>query len=1179
MRVKTTLLALSLLACFNLFAQNNYWTAVSETSISPAVFEKNYKPAVYKSFQLNEQAIRTQLQDAPMEGSININHSTVIISIPNAQGGFESYKVVESPVMEKGLADQYPSIKTYIGIAIDMNGSTVRFDLSPRGFHAQVLSPNRQTFYINTVDKNAGYCVVFNRSGMNAISDFDCDTEELMNKSNIQSDALGVDDGKRRTFRLAVTVNGEYSQACLDGTETSDAQRKTKVLAMLTTNLNRANGIYDRDFGIKMNFVNGMDAVLYLNATTDPFSSTGSGWNSNTQSTLDGAIGNANYDIGHLIAKVSFGDENGNAGCIGCVCKTGKGSAYTAHYVVQGDPLAVEYWCHEMGHQFGANHTFTWNVEGTGANMEPGSGSTIMGYAGITGPTDIQSAGDDYFHAKSIEQVTEYLKSPFGATCAVVTNTGNSTPVVNAGLDYTIPKSTPFVLTGQATDADGDFMSYCWEQYDVFSSGSNTFPQATSSSGPVFRSFEHSSNVSRTFPALSTILNGLTTSTWEAIPSVSRTMKFRFTVRDNALFAGAANNADDVIITVDGNAGPFIVTSPNTSVTPWKVGEFQTITWNVAGTASGTVNCANVAIDLSIDGGITFPIVLATSTPNDGSHEIILPNNVSSSARIRVRSVGNVFFDISNSNFTIQTPTTAEFVFSTPEHITACSGSPLTTTLNTASLLGYSTAINLTASGNPAGTTVAFSSNSVAPGNNVTVTLQGTVPAGTHVITVTGTSGSIVKTRTITFNVVSSSSAPILSSPANAAVSQPPSPSFSWTAITGATSYKLDISTNSTFTGIVATESGLTTTFHTITSNLGPNTQYYWRVTASTVCGDLVSAARSFSTSASSCGNVTSTDVPKTILSASPNTVQSTLTIGGSGIITDLDVVGLQGSHSWISDLKISLQSPSGTTVTLFDEICDDEQGFHLNLDDAASLSTFPCPPTGGLTIKPEGSLGFFNGQNCNGTWILRVQDKYSQDGGSLDAWGLKICLASGSLPVTWLDFTARRNGEKAVLVQWTTASEVNNKMFEVQRSRDGVNFESIGNINAGNSPAGVQQYLFNDMKPLAGVNYYRLKQVDIDGRSSYSSIAKVVMPNGKTIYTINPNPATTKATFAALTEIKKATIKLIDVSGKTVYTNYRTILNTGETIDIPVSGFAKGYYLVVIESENGRFTEKLIIQ
>jgi subtilisin-like proprotein convertase family protein len=1178
MRVKTTLLAILLLACFNLFAQNNFWIPISATTISPEVFEKNYKPAVYKAFHLDEQALRSSLLAAPMESSININNSPVIITLPNAQGGFENYKVVESPVMEQGLADKYPMIKTYLGIATDQSGSTVSFDLTPRGFHAQVLSPGRKTFYINTVDKNNGHYIVFDRNGMNTVTDFDCNTAELMNKSDVQNQTEGADDGLRRTFRLAVTVNGEYSQACLNGTETTDAQRTAKVLAMLTTNLNRANAIYNRDFGIKMNFVSGMDVVLYLDPATDPFNTTGSGWNSTTQVTLNTEIGSSNYDIGHFIAKVPMGDENGNAGCIGCVCKTNKGSGYTAHYVIQGDPLAVEYWCHEMGHQFGANHTFTWNVEGTGANMEPGSGSTIMGYAGITGPTDVQSVGDDYFHAKSIDQVTTYLKSPAGATCAVATSTGNATPVVNAGADYTIPKSTPFVLAGTATDANGDVMSYCWEQYDDYGSGSNTFPQASSPSGPVFRSMLYSTNLQRTFPLMSTVLSGATSSTWEAVPSVARTMKFRFTARDNAV-TGAANNSDDAIITVDGSTGPFGVTAPNTSVTPWKVGEFQTIAWNVAGTTGGAVNCANVAIDLSTDGGTTFPIVLVASTPNDGSHEIIIPNNVTSFARVRVRAVGNVFFDVSNSNFAIQASTTAQFVLSNPPDITACSGSTLTTTLNTASILGYSTAINFTASGNPAGSTVAFSANSIAPGNNVNVTLQGTVPAGTHVITVTGTSGSIVKTRTITFNVVSPTLSPALSSPANAALSQPPSPSFSWTGITGATAYKLEISTNSSFTGIVATANNLTTTSHTITSSLGPNTQYYWRVTASTICGNLVSAARSFTTSASSCGNVTSTDVPKTIASASPNTVQSTLNIGGSGIITDVDVIGLQGTHSWISDLKISLQSPVGTTVTLFDEICDDEPDFSLNLDDAAATATFPCPPVGNVTVQPESLLSAFNGQNCNGTWKLTVQDKYSQDGGSLNAWGLKICLASGSLPVTWLDFTARRNGEKAVLVQWTTASEVNNKLFEVQRSRDGIYFEKIGSINAGTAPTGVQQYLFNDMKPFAGVNYYRLKQVDVDGRSAFSSIAKVIMPNDKTLYSINPNPATTKATFTALSEIRKANIKMVDVSGKTVYSVSRTIINAGEIIDIPVNGFAKGYYLVMIESQNGRFTEKLVVQ
>ncbi|HEX6915014.1 MAG TPA: zinc-dependent metalloprotease family protein [Chitinophagaceae bacterium] len=1182
MRLVSVLTAAILSCCIgNLSAQTNSWTFIAGQSVPADVFSRQYKPAVFQSFHLDEQSIRQQLSMVPDEGSINPAMSPVTIILPNAAGGFERFRVVKTRLMEQGLADQFPMITTYFGAGIDHPGSSARFDLSPLGFNAAIYSADRKTIYINSVDPASQLYVVFDRDGMSDTGRFSCKTGQPDPNTSVDVSAMGADDGKRRTYRLAVSTTAEYSLACLTGTETTDAQKKAKVLSVLTTNLNRANGVYERDFGVRMVFVTGMENVFYLNAGTDPYSSDGSGWNASVQSTLDGTIGALNYDIGHLMGKVAIGDENGNAGCIGCVCSFNKGSGYTAHSQVQGDPVVIDIWTHEMGHQFGANHTHTFFMnEGTGAQVEPGSGSTIMGYAGITGATDVQAHADDYFHSKSIDQVTSYIKSPFGGgSCAATTVTGNNTPVVNAGLDYTIPKGTPFVLSGQATDADGDFMSYTWEQFDEFnwSSGSNTFPGAGSTTGPLFRSKMYSTATQRLFPAMSTVLLGNTTNTWEAVPSVGRTMRFRFTARDNS-FIGPANNADSMVVTVNNASGPFVVTAPNTSVTPWKAGEYQVISWDVAGSNTGAVNCANVAIELSTDGGDNFPITLAASTPNDGYHEIIVPANFTNQARIRVRAVGNIFFDVSNSSFSIQAPPAPEFSFSNPEAMTVCSGTPLTTTLSTSSLSGYSTPVTLSASGNPLGTTVVFSNTSVSPGSSVTVSLTGSVPAGTHVITVTGTSGSITRTRNISFTVVSGSSTPALSVPADNATAQPLSPAFTWAALPGATSYTLEVSANAGFSSLVASAAGLTTTNYTFSNSLSGNTQYYWRVKAATVCGTLTSAARSFTTANISCGNVSSTDVPKAIQSAGPNTITSTLNVPGGGVISDVDVIGLQGTHSWISDLTFTLKSPAGTSVVLFEEICADEHNFNLSLDDNAAITVFPCPPVGGLTIKPANPLSVFNGQNCNGTWTMQVSDGYSGDGGSLDAWGLKICLTSGSLPVSWLNFTATRNGAKAVAVEWSTANEINNKLFEVQRSRDGNYFETIGTVNAG-GPGNIHYYLFNDLKPFAGVNYYRLKQVDMDGKFSYSTIAKVSMPDHYHIYSMSPNPAADKTMLSFEMLLTNVQLRLVDVSGKNVYSLSKPVVAAGETIAIPVSGLAKGYYLVQIQTAYGRFTEKLVVQ
>lgn len=649
-----------LLLLFSVIAlsQENLWSPISESITAKNMFANRYKPTSYKLFQLNEASLITSMRNAPSEKSVSASASGFIITVPNAEGQPERYRVVEAPVMDPALAARYPEIKSYAGTGIDAPGSTIRFDISPRGFYGMILSADRPTIYIDPIDREDKYYVVFARNNAPRTNLFECMTNATPWEAG-PSTRRTADDGRLRTYRLALACTGEYSQFFLNGTETTDAQRKAKVLAAMNTLMVRTNGIYERDFGIRMNLIANNDAIIYLTASTDPWTSE---WNIKTQQTIDAVIGNANYDIGHLVHR---GSNNGNAGCIACVCKTwngstnpntfvGKGGGFTSHTVPEGDPFVVDYTTHEMGHQFGANHTFTFSNEtGTASQFEPGSGSTIMGYAGITGSTDVQPHSDDYFHARSIEQISDYIKTSTGGGCAVTTITGNTAPTANAGADFTIPRSTPFTLTGSATDVDAaDVLTYTWEQYNTGTS-STTFPSTTATSGPLFRSRTGGTGTSRTFPILSSILDGTNGNQWERLPGVARTLSFRLTVKDN--HAGGGNGKqDDMSVTIAGSAGPFAVSAPNTAVT-WAGGSTQTVTWSVNSTNAAPVNCANVRISLSTDGGLTFPTVLVASTANDGSQSVVIPNTPSSTARIKVEAVGNIFFDISNVNFTIST--------------------------------------------------------------------------------------------------------------------------------------------------------------------------------------------------------------------------------------------------------------------------------------------------------------------------------------------------------------------------------------------------------------------------------------------------------------------------------------------------------------------------------------------
>jgi hypothetical protein len=593
----------------------------------------------YHTFSLNSNALKQSLTGVVQRNQFSVTSNT-ILSFPNSEGKMERFRIKEASVMHPDLQQRFPEIRSYIGQGVDDASSILRFSISPEGFNGMIISPNGNTF-IEPISKGINNYIVYNRENrIDYNYDFECEVSEQL-KRRVTSDFMmkNADDSVLRTFRLAVSATGEYTQY--------HGGTKAQALAAINTTMTRVNGIYEVDFNVTMILIANTDDVIYTNTGSDPYGNTTANYNSQLQSTLTSVIGEANYDVGHLFANLQ---NNGNAGCIGCVCVNGsKGSGWTSHTVPEGDPFDVDYVAHELGHQFGANHTWTHGGnEGTNVQMEPGSGSTIMGYAGITGATDVQVNSDPYFHAASIEQVTNYVKS---TSCQVDTNTGNAVPVVNAGSNYTIPRGTPFVLEGSATDADtGDVLTYCWEQYDE-NNASTTYPSTTATTGVAFRSFEPTTDNHRYFPRLETIKTGVTSWQWEVVPNVARTLNFRLTVRDNVA-GGGTNNSDDMVVTVNGTAGPFVVNSPNTNVT-WNVGETETVTWDVAGTTGNGVNAANVDIFLSTDGGDTYPITLAAGVANDGSHDIVVPNNQGNQNRIMVRGSNHIFFDISDSNFII----------------------------------------------------------------------------------------------------------------------------------------------------------------------------------------------------------------------------------------------------------------------------------------------------------------------------------------------------------------------------------------------------------------------------------------------------------------------------------------------------------------------------------------------
>ena len=622
---------------------------------SPTDYRREGKSRADKDiyFKLNLNELRSQLASAQEMGR---NSRPVLVSIPTLDGKIENFNVYSFPVMASELAQQY-QLGSYSGVSVNDPSKTVRFSLAPNDFQCMMIV-NGEYQFIDPVDKGQSIYSVHSKTKPTGGKAFVCSTKEsavsqqemqrLYAKGNSfannPADFSRSSDKKYRTMRLAMSVTGEYTQY-FGGTVAG-------ALTAINATVTRVNGVYEKDFGLHLNVQN-FPQLIYTNAATDPYSPSAqmNNWNNELQQNLTATIGNAAYDIGHLFGRDGGG---GNAGCIGCVCinPTGpasnqKGSGYTspADGIPQGDNFDIDYVAHEMGHQLGANHTFSNSLEGAGVNVEPGSGSTIMGYAGITGPnTDVQPHSDPYFHTVSIGQVQTNLNNK---TCDVETTTTNNPPVIAAFTTYTIPKGTAFVLTGSATDPENDPMTYVWEQRDNATVTINKNNLGNTTSGAAFRSVVPSTSPVRYFPRLSSVLAGVLNNTnnlWEAVPTVARTMNFAFTVRDNNPAANQKQTQTATQQIVVGNDGPFTVTT--TAVTN---NVASPVTWTVANTNNAPYNATNVQIDYTADNGATWTVVSA-STPNDGTENVTFTGLTNGQViKIRVSAIGNVFYAVSSA--------------------------------------------------------------------------------------------------------------------------------------------------------------------------------------------------------------------------------------------------------------------------------------------------------------------------------------------------------------------------------------------------------------------------------------------------------------------------------------------------------------------------------------------------
>jgi hypothetical protein len=843
MKIKFSFLIVLVILFFNvdsLQSQKN-WVKVQKSSDvvqKKKIYQKKNFPSKYEIVSLDLNAFSTKLKSSSFKQKETID-------LPNADGTFSKFIIKETSNFEAKLQAKFPNIKSYSAQGIEDPTAVAKISIGTDGFHAVIFSGKQETMYIDPYTKDNKDYIIYKRSSLpKKDKDFECLIEKSAKKETAtQNFARNANDGKLRTYRLALACSAEYAQFHLSASQqnipvtASDQVKKAAVLSAMNTSMTRINGIFEKDLSVKLVLVGDNSKLIFLDAATDGITDGAPNTMINEVQTIcDNVIGNANYDIGHVF---SVGGD-GLAG-LGVVCIPGqKARGVTGRSKPVGDPYDIDFVIHELGHQFGATHTQNNDCNRTNSTaVEPGSGSTIMGYAGICNP-DVQAGNangnsDAYFHSVSITQMWNTIQS--SGSCGVVTNTNNKAPVANAGLDFSIPKSTPFKLKGTATDEDGlSSLTYNWEQLD---NETATMPPVSSSvSGPMFRSLFSKVSPERYMPDLATVIAGSTSSKWEVVPDVARQLNFSFLVRDNNA-GGGSSSRDDLKVTVT-NAAAFTVTSQSSSSTV-NSGQTIVVNWNKGTTDVAPIECKNVNIKLSIDGGITFPITLKTNTPNDGTENIIVPDNATTKARIMVEAADNIFYNVNTSQFSIVSTTPTFLIADKTGEQVICNTATqsISYTLDFDFINGFTETATLSATGQPAGSSIAFNTNTINADGTVTLTISNLKDkeAKIYTINVVGTSATVtqninlvLKVRSSVFNILN------LSTPKNQATGVSVTETLTWVQDTNASSYSVQIASDANFSNIVSSATLAENSFKA--TNLNGETNYFWRVKPINNCGE-----------------------------------------------------------------------------------------------------------------------------------------------------------------------------------------------------------------------------------------------------------------------------------------------------------------------------------------------------
>lgn len=1013
-------LLLSLLIMGGLLtAQQRAFSFIS-TANPPADLAGNELPLVsYGELLLDATAIRAQLVGVPMENAGG--RSPFFIELPTPEGRQVSFRIEESPVMHPDLAARYPDLKSYRAISAYGSG---RIAVSSYGVAAALMGRNGE-YFINRTEQGVttNHLIYYTKDVDLELGNFEMpalgcgwDAEIAEEEAILAGIDLTMEDtplGQSRTvqsllglhvYDIALACTGEFANVH-GGTVAGVMNAYNEAMTVL-------NGLLEREVGVRFMLIAQNDSLIWTDPSTDPFTSANNGGDLLPQvgnAISFAGIGFNEFDLGHLLTG-SCTDVGGVVS--GQACTNGKTRGVTCNFSNNIAAVARGTMAHEIAHQFGVGHTWS-NCPGSegqlasGSAFEPGSGTTIMSYAGACGDQNI-GGRSAYYHVGSIDQFTNFSRNINPGGCVTVLEPINNEPEIVWPYEdgFFIPISTPFELEASATDADDDNLIYNWEQYDLGPSSSLGNPFADS---PLFRSYPpEADGFARVFPRIDRVISGNNIDS-EQLPDYSRNLTFRMTVRDQNENAGASV-WETVRFRAAEEAGPFLVTSPNTGSEVWQGGDYREITWDVANTNLAPVNCSSVDIYLSEDGGFTYPILLAERAPNNGSTFITVPAGLSGDEfRIKIKGSDNVFFDISNQDFVINPPTEANFTLSaSPLSEQVCLPETAVLSYTAGSVLGFDSPITLALTSDlPAGATAEFNRTTIVPGESAELTIDLNEYNTTDLVYITieaSADGVATATRTVLLDVVANDFTDLsLVSPLEGEQGIQFAADYQWTASANADSYNVQVATSPSFSSETLFDEGinLTATNFAQADFFNPNTLYFWRVQPINECGPgpWVDPA-SFRTVSTQCETYTASDTPVLLPGSGNMPIRtSVIFVSEEGIISDLNIPNVVINYNVIRNMELTLISPAGTRVLLYDENCFFTNIINLGFDDDAP-SNIACPPDDQRVFRPVGSLADFIGEGTFGNWTFEV--KVTETGGSagdLASWSIEFCAGVTNTP------------------------------------------------------------------------------------------------------------------------------------------------------------------------------------